>query len=151
MTRLIEGYYYLAIPVVLLTVAFAIFQKKRRVLLILTSAAIAGVWYMSMLKLEARSSVILRSNFSSSDEIIRTLGAPDSIVDYPEGDSEWVYSVRVWPWNAVAGFSVYKKYILGTSLSEKAGIFYKREKIFRTEKASKIVRNTLMNYDKESR
>jgi hypothetical protein len=87
-------------------------------------------------------------NFSSTDELVSSIGRPDFITIHPEGDEDWTYAVRVWPWNSIVYYSVYHSHVIGVSKGAKAGLFYEPIATTRTENESEVVRKLLKAYYK---
>lgn len=76
------------------------------------------------------------------------LGEPDSKENFKEGDSEWIYTVRVWPWNSILDVSVYKNHILMINQREDVGLLFHAEPVARTEGEANIVKKMLASIDK---
>ena len=149
MIRIIEFYYLIGLFCVLGALVIGISRKSARTHGFILAAIFGAIWFACILKLESRSKAILHGDLSSVAKVVDLLGRPETIVDYPEGDAEWVYSVRVWPWNAAVGISIYREHLMATSRSDRAGLFYRREIITRDEKASNRVRKMLSHYDSD--
>ena len=126
MTRLLEIHYLVGVPLGLGALVAALFLKKARLWLLAGSVAFIGAWTLSVNALSARSALILDHGRDprTTAEIIHSLGKPESTLTSAQSDSVWIYSVRVWPFNAMVWYAIAQDAILDVQIGEKVGIFH---------------------------
>lgn len=151
MHRFVEIYYLAAIPVTLLAVAGGLYFPKLRMYLLLSAMVILAGWTASIEHLSRRSDLIENYYAQTSAELLSVLGEPDYSHQYPEGDSEWRYVIRVSPWKGEVGYGVYREHIQFASrsggLRDDINFFYSPKYWLRSEAESKRMRADLARYD----
>ncbi len=134
MIRLLEVVYLVGVPLgVVLLIAALFFKRQLRYGLLTASVIVVATWTWDLRALSARSEHILNhyndyvvdaGNFVSASWISTNFGSPDSIIVLDHGFSAIFYSVRVWPWNAMAVFYVGDGHILDAQASDKIDLFF---------------------------
>jgi hypothetical protein len=150
MTRLLELYYLIGVPLGLVALVWGIAKKRRRIALLATAVAMIGIWALTVSALTARYT-LLHEHYNSprvTSDIIRTFGKPEATINYKEGDSVWFYYIRVWPWCIETSYSVYMDRILGLQTSEHIAFSYKPELSAQNAREEKHVRLFLATRDK---
>jgi len=122
-------------------------RKQRRYVHFAVGLGLIAMWCVTINALHRRASAIANRPLHSIEEANRIFGRPDSILTYAEGDCDWVYSVRVWPWNEAMIVSIYKNHLLGTSYDSNATLFYRPKITSRTPKDAMRIRKMLAIYD----
>jgi len=151
MNQLLDIFYFIAVPIAAITVLSAIYLKKHRIYLFVLSVALVGAWLLTIENRERRYNLLTGNSFKTVDELRASLGSPDHILNYKEGDALWTYSVRSAPWNTVQWFSVYKNYILARSGGRSIGLFERETNELRDEKGAALAKANLEALDKLSR
>lgn len=77
-----------------------------------------------MFWLQSRAEKIRDSNISRTEQAVRELGSPDLVIEFAEGDSLWMYAVRVWPWNEALGLNLYHGQVLSGQRWREAEFFF---------------------------
>ena len=147
MIRILEIYYLIGWLLGLSVFLIGILQNKYRIFLILFSITLTMGSFFDACVLKKRSQVIRNQFFSNASDLDKILGSPEAIFNYTEGDCEWVYSVRVWPWNVSGTYSIYKNHVISVSIDRNIGLFYRPKRIFRTPAGSRTVKKFLEDYD----
>jgi hypothetical protein len=157
MTRLLEIYYLVGVPLGLGILVMALFWKRKRPWLVAASIAMVGGWVLAMHVLAARSSFILNhyNDFAanggtpqSTAWISSALGSPELVIDYPQDYSVWFYSVRVQPWNALAVYHVAGGRILNAQVSEETDLSFDAGKFLLRTETPASVRRFIVQKDK---
>ena len=144
MNTLFESYYLLGLPMVFVVGIAAALKKDSRGRLLLLSLGIFGLWYLTLFRLQARSERILQCPISTTQEVTKLLGTPDFVHAYLEGDSDWVYTVRVWPWNAGVILNIYGNRVLAGGHLQNVDLLFRPEFPVRSEIESKQVKEFLL-------
>jgi hypothetical protein len=144
MSRLLEIYYIVGLPSLILIGVLAALKKTWRHRLLITLVALFSVWCVALSKLETRSKRIANCPISATVDVTNILGRPDFFHAYPEGDGEWIYAVRVWPWNTGLRLSVYGNRVLAGTRMEDVGLFFRPEFPIRNAAESKQVKEFLL-------
>jgi hypothetical protein len=147
MIRTLEIYCLVGLPLGVSAFLVGVFIKRLRIVLLVLSVGLLASWCFSAQALKKRSFIISNRLFSNAAEVVESLGQPEAIFAYPEGDSEWVYSVRLWPWNVAGNYAVYRNHLISASIDRTVGLFYKPVPRILTPTGSKDVKKFLDCYD----
>lgn len=150
MTRLLEIYYLIGVPLGIGALIWGIAVKRRRIVFLVTAVALIGAWALSVNALSARYK-LLNERYNTprvANDIIRTFGKPEATINYKEGDSVWFYYIRVWPWFVETSYSIFKDSILGCQTSVYVTFSYKPESSAQNAREEKHVRLFLAARDK---
>jgi hypothetical protein len=147
MIRILEIYYLMGLPLAVSAFLVGMFIKRLRVVFLILSSGLIASWCFSAHLLKEKSLIIAERFFTNTNEVANALGMPEAIFAYPEGDSEWVYSVRVWPWNVAGTYATYKNHVISVSIDRTVGLFYKPRPVIETPAGSKSTKRFLELYD----
>lgn len=122
MTRFLEIAYYVALPIGLAMLLGALLGRRAwpRIASVTAALALLSGWFMDARWLSDRSALLLNHYEVplTTQQIVDWFGQPDRIVTYPEGDSSWIYTVRVRPFRAEIVYAVFHNRIVGRRAAE---------------------------------
>lgn len=124
MWRLLEYLYLSGLPLAVIAVAASFLKRKLRFVLLSTSVLLVAAWAGSSSMLRKRAALISESWAHNSSELLALLGTPDNVHSFPEGDVEWAYAVRVWPYEVVRYYWIFQDQVLASTSSERVGLIY---------------------------
>jgi hypothetical protein len=136
------------VPIAAIGALSAIYCRKKKIYLLVSSVALLGAWLLTIENRERRYDLLTEHSFRRVDELRSLLGSPDHVLNYKEGDALWMYSVRSTPWNTIQWFSVYKNHILAKSGGRSVELFYKEKDQPRDEREASLAKANLAALDK---
>lgn len=143
MQTLFEWYYLLAGPCLLAVGALAAFKRTWRLRLLVLAGALLAGWGWAFFSLDSRARILVGEPVFAVQALEKRLGPPDFSHTYAEGDADWIYAVRVWPWQEGIRLNVYGERVLAFSRIERIGLFYQPDFDARSPEAAGRVREFL--------